>query len=251
MTMTGRRALRSGLLAACLLLAAACEELASQSQVTTCTPSCDKTCGTPDGCGDVCPCPSPNAPAPDRCTNTCESTQSTCGSVCGTACGACAKELTCLEGKCLGPVSCVDCGLQLAVRQSDGSQDVEVEVRFSPAESDPRPRMIDLRVRPNRPVQLVSVVEGPAMAQAEKSFHRPEPSGPAWKQRADGSYQIVIRSLETTLTIDGGLLATLHFRRDSTAPLSFALEKRLQTFVPLSADAALQATPYGRAAVAQ
>lgn len=61
----------------------------------------------------------------------------------------------------------------------------------------------------------------------------------------------MIRSLETTLTIDGGLLATLRFRRDSTAPLSFALEKRLQTFVPLSADAALQATPYGRAAVAE
>jgi len=245
-----RRATLLFFVAATLLLAAACDERTQEASGTACTPSCDKTCGTPDGCGGVCPCSGSDTPAPDSCLDTCESTQSTCGSVCGMACGQCAEGLTCLEGQCLGPVSCADCGLQLAVRESDGSGDVEVEVRFAPAESDPRPRMIDLRVRPSRPVQLVSVSEGPAMAEAEKSFHQ-APGGQPWKQRADGSYQVTIQSLESTLTIEGGLLATLRFRRDSMEALSFALEKRLQTFVPLSADAPLQATPYGRAAVAE
>jgi hypothetical protein len=159
--------------------------------------------------------------------------------------------LTCLEGKCLGALSCEDCGLQLAVRDSADRDSVEVEVRFAPAESDPRPRLLDLRVRPSRPVQLLSVEEGPAMSAAELRFHHDVASGQAWKRRADGSYQVLLRGLGDGVRLDAGLLAVMRFQRDTPEPLAFALEKRPQTFAPLSADAALQATPYGRPALAR
>ncbi len=251
MSSHGIRSLRPTLLTVWLLLSAACDTQSGDAATTTCTPTCGAECGTPDGCGGVCPCAgSATPPSPSHCTDTCASTQSSCGSVCGMSCGTCGEGLTCLDGKCLGALSCEDCVLQLAVRESAGNEDVEVEVRFSPAESDPRPRMLDLRVRPSRPVELLAVEEGPAMMHSALSFRHDAASGQAWKRRADGSCQVLIRGLESTSSLEAGHVATLRFRRDTPEPLAFALEKRAQTFAPLSADAALQATPYGRAALA-
>jgi hypothetical protein len=226
------------------------------ADVPSCEPVCDGS-SCRDGCGGSCACTEGTVCAadgkcksPDACLDTCESTKFACGSVCGRSCGQCEDTLTCVDGRCLGSESCTDCGLSLAIVAGSEADVVDVEVRLSSRESDPSPRMIDLRIRPNRPVALLSVTPGSAMTDADKTLYFDAEKGHPWKAREDGSYQLLIHGFANTKTIAPGRLLTMRFHRVGSEPVSFALEKRAQTFAPASADAALQRTPYDRAAVA-
>lgn len=226
-----------------------------------CTPQCDsKPCGQPDGCNGTCGCPNGlvcqadgQCVAKDACTDTCASLAYACGQVCGIQCGTCGATDACIEGACVAPVdtSCTDCPLQLSVidrTKSNGRlTQVTLAVDFVPPSNVPGPRLVDIRIASNQNVTLNAVSMGSALKNGSKQFV--QYNNQNWKQRMDGTWQMVAYSIVNTLPVPAGRLLTATFVMNSASPVAFQLVKRAQTFAPADADAMLDHVVYGAGVV--
>lgn len=224
-----------------------------------CIPQCDgRSCR--DGCGGVCDCPDGTScngggscVAVEQCTDTCAATGAACGSVCGKDCGACLEGQTCFENACKDAESCKDCELKLQLvnkRVSNGKlSEVTVIVDYQPSETNPRPRIMDLRIRSNKNAKVTSVELGTALAKANKNLYVDDLTGYKWRERADGSVQFFAFGAANSTTIGSGQLLKIVYETSESGPISFWLVKRAQVFAPLSADQLLQSSNYDSPAV--
>lgn len=237
-----------------------------------CSPSCaTNTCGD-DGCGGTCACDSDYACNAARecvgtttCTDTCESTGFTCGEVCGELCGsdgACADTGdVCAWNQCYTPPvasSCEGCSLQLKVLAYSLDTDTDtlsatLAIDYTPAASEPNPRVLDVRLYANAPFVASAVRPGDALQNAGKELYTNPQTGNPWKNRGDGSKQMLVVSFTNTNRIQAGRILELDLSLDasqfdsSMAPyyyLPLKLLKREQTFAPLEADNAIQSTEF-------
>jgi len=109
------------------------------------------------------------------------------------------------------------------------------------------PRIADLRVVADPPMQLNAVELGPPLQVAGKRLYRFAGTNLPYFRHADGSTQLLVFSLDKALPIDPGRWLTLRFSRPPGASgpeyrsVKFSLVRREQTLAPLDADAALQA----------
>ena len=202
-----------------------------------------------DGCGGPCPCRdgtecNANNECVEICDDTCDSVGWICGEVCGDDCGSCEADEACLEGFCFPST------LRMSVQDPqtiDGITRAMLLVDYEPRTGEPRPRMADLRIKPNTDLNLSvrSVTAGPAMQ--NKSFYTDPDSGDSWRIRSDGSIQLLIYSTTNTSSFDTGhlLWIELEFEIPASADsASFSLIRRDQTFAPFEADLALQESAY-------
>jgi len=224
-----------------------------------CVPLCDGT-RCDDGCGGICECAGDNVcnaagacVAPAECKDTCASAGRSCEAVCGQECGACADDASCVTGTCKQALNCQGCSLPfytLSRKIVDGRiREVTFALDYAPAEHEPRPRLADLRVRANRKATLKSVQLGGALSSAGKALFVNSETGEPWKKRADGSFQILAYRATNTNPFGTGRLMTMTFELNELGPVEFTLVRRLQTFAPPEADAALQSTSYETAVV--
>ena len=156
--------------------------------------------------------------------------------------------MTCVEGTCAPAVACADCALVLRMTERSVAggviERVVLAVDWQPKESEPNPRMMDLRLTLPSAGGVVAVEAGSALIDAEKSLSLGETNGQAWRVGADGSVQIVAYSVGNTREIETGRLLTLTVALAHPGPLDFRILRHTETFAPSGADAALQATAY-------
>ena len=222
----------------------------------------------PDEAGDLTPV----------CSDTCESLGFECGEVCGRSCGTCEAAqgdgTSCVAGQCRctpvcaggcgqsdgcggtcpcpSQLSCQGCGLTLVNvaleqdRESGGSYfTLAVEAKLDDAAA---PRLADFRIAADRPVELERVQATDVLGDAGKLLHRFVAGNLPYERLPDGTFRFVIESAGIKhSTIGSGRWLTLRFRADAAVaaqPVRFRLLRREQTFAPLTADAALQASAY-------
>ncbi len=213
-----------------------------------------------DGCGGTCECAAGtvcNAKdiclTPEKCTDTCASAGYQCGDICGESCGDCSNSESCIAGSCQEAISCSDCPLRLELVERSVEDRrltrVVLAIQYAPAETEPRPRLADFRIRADRPVQLMKAEEGLALASAEKELYVDEITNNPWKVRADGSYQMLVYGYANTRSFVEGRLVTFTFELDEPSPVTFSFVRHEQTFAPANSDAALQSSNYDAALV--
>jgi hypothetical protein len=226
-----------------------------------CVPHCDGT-SCSDGCGGTCDCASGKVcnlaqacVKPEACTDTCEAAGRSCGSLCGKNCGGCGESQACIDGQCREGLSCADCGLQLRLIDRTVINGKVVRVKLGVelgdgASAAPAPRLIDLRIAADHPAELVAATPGPSLLETGKDLFQDEVTKKSWQRRPDQSYQVLAYALTGTLRVKPGRIMTLTFDLAESGPVKFALQRHAQTFAPLDADSALQASQYDEAVVA-
>lgn len=224
-----------------------------------CQPKCEAS-SCRDGCGGTCPCAdgkSCNAEGAcvevGQCTDTCKSTGTVCGQVCGKDCGSCGNGQSCVDGHCLDAKNCEDCNLKLQVvdkKNSDGRlTEVTLLIDYAPKQDEAKPRILDLRLRSNKKVSVRSAEPGPALTNAKKNLYVDELTGSPWRQRPDGSIQFLAFGAASSKTIESGQVLKVVLSTSETGPIQFWIVRRAQSFAPLAADQALQASSYDTPAV--
>lgn len=123
-------------------------------------------------------------------------------------------------------------------------RELTLAVDFAPAETEPRPRLADFRIRASRPAIVRGARPGAALAQAHKDLLKFEPWQEPWRHRADGSYQFVVYEATNTELVRDGRVFEITLSLDEWGPVKFALQRREQTFAPAEADSALQSSRY-------
>lgn len=226
---------------------------AVNDQDEQCTLHCEAACGSGDGCGGICGCPEALAcnaqgacVASNVCADSCEGR--TCGQVCGHACGTCGTEAICLQGQCLvaNHQSCPDCSVQLLVDDvawlAADVAEVSLRVTFHPTAESAKPRVVDLRLVSEQPVEVLSAQEGPAMLDAGKELFQ-FVGGSRFRRRGDGSFQFFAFSKHASPPIDAGTLFTAKARVHGLAA-AIRLERQPELFAPAAANAAVQRQRY-------
>lgn len=234
-----------------------------------CNPACDGTTCGDDGCGGVCACAAGtvcNADHlcvdPSACQDTCAAAGWECGVLCGQPCGNASggcvdASAACFWNGCYVPPvasSCATCSLKLTVLSktvsaSGNITEVKLAVDYDPEATEPKPRMIDLRLYSNKPVTLTQAVEGQALVEASKNFYTDPITNRPWKARADRSFQLLLLSLTNTNVIGPGRIAELTFTLDDPGPVPFRILPGGQVFAPPDADTALHSTSFADAVV--
>lgn len=168
--------------------------------------------------------------------------------MCGNSCGACSEGQSCLQGSCQEARSCSDCPLTLRLVSkklvAGKLREVTLAVDFAPAETEPKPRLADFRIRASRLALVRGARPGPALAQAHKDLLKFEPWQEPWRHRPDGSYQFVVYEATNTELVGEGRVLEMTLSLDEWGPVKFALQRREQTFAPAEADSALQSSSY-------
>lgn len=237
--------------------------------VGACDAHCEAhTCGLSDGCGGVCACAGDEACGADNrcvdaaaCTETCVSRSYVCGSVCGQACGACADGNVCARGECVAAkmprsandVSCVGCTLSLKrVQQQTRNRDigqVTLALEYLGRDGASAARMGDFQIETDKPVVLVSAVEGDALQDAGKSLYVDPTTKLPWDARADGVYRFVALSLNNSFYWQSGRLITLTYYVPHPDFVTFRLIRRMGILSPADADRALQSQGFDQPVV--
>lgn len=157
-----------------------------------------------------------------------------------------------MDGSCRAALSCTDCPLSLRVVgrtvASGRIVGLRLSVDFAPGEM-PLPRLLDLRLRASRPVQLDRVERGPALESSGKELVLDDATGRPWTERRDGTFQFLALQAANTESIGAGRVLELRFSLNEPGPVEFWLQRREQTFAPPESDAALQASGYDAALV--
>lgn len=172
------------------------------------------------------------------------------GAVCAPACGleSCGEEDGC-GGRCLCPheASCLSCPLRL-VRGAQAAADgtVSLTVESSAVAGVPLPRLAELVIAADRPVELVQVALGPALAGARKRLYRFTETDLPWQRQPDGSYRLLVYSGAEHASVPPGRWLSLRFSLGDAAAgdVAFSLVRRPEVLAPAAADAALQVSRY-------
>lgn len=160
---------------------------------------------------------------------------------------------TCEERPCAERVSCEGCALQLRELEAGstalGRTRVQLAVVYAPGEDGTRARLADIRLHAPPAMDLVAARATDTLTRAGKELYVDDRTGESFRQRADGSYQLLVYAFANTDPLPQGQLARLTFEQRSPAeaphePLRFSLVRRQQVLAPARADAALQASPY-------
>ncbi len=215
--------------------------------------------------------PAGTAPPP-ACIDTCQSTGAQCGEVCGVSCGTCPGAGVCREGRCVctpqcagksctdsdgcggtcGPcdadVTCKDCKLRLVrVDQTIVLGEISrATIALESTATGPDPRLADVRVAVDPPMELQTIEPGPPLQAAGKRLYRFTETNLPYFQLADGSFQLLVFSQDKALSIDPGRWLTMTFARPPGAhgpaykTVRFHLVHRAQTLAPIASDDALQ-----------
>ena len=171
---------------------------------------------------------------------------------CAPVCGAdrCGQEDGC-GGRCAcaSDATCLSCPLRL-VRVGDGGPagTVTLAVESSAVAGAPLPRIAELAVAADRPVELLQVAVGPSLASAGKRLHRFTDTDLPFRRDPDGSFRLLVFSARGHAAVPPGRWLTLRFAvaAEDTAHVDFSLVRRPDTLAPAAADVALQATRYDK-----
>lgn len=170
-----------------------------------------------------------------------------CSPVCGPE--SCGEEDGC-GGRCACPheATCLSCPLRL-VRGPEGPDGtVTLTVESSALAGSPLPRLAELRVGADRPVEVVQVAIGPALAAARKWLYRFTETDLPWQRLPDGSIRLLVYSGSEHTPVEPGRWLTLRVAvpdaAEAPGEARFWLIRRPQVLAPTEADAALQRTRY-------
>ncbi|MBM4321587.1 MAG: hypothetical protein FJ125_17000 [Deltaproteobacteria bacterium] len=175
---------------------------------------------------------------PDLCQPRCDAESCAMEDGCGGRC------------PCSPDASCLSCPLRLVrvVDPAAGEGTLTVSLWSSQVAGVPLPKLAELVIAADRPVQLQQVALGASLAAARKRLHRFTTSERPWQQLTDGSFRLLVYSGTQHLDIPPGRWLSLRFARtggDATAgPVSFRLMRNPGGLAPAAADQALQETRY-------
>jgi hypothetical protein len=137
--------------------------------------------------------------------------------------------------------------LRLRLLETKGSaeaSEVTFGLDYEPEAGNPAPRMADVRLQADRPVTLLSVEGGAALEASRKELYQDPLTGNSWKDREDGTFQILVYSPGSVATLSAGRLATFTFAVDETGPVAFSIVPKSEIFAPQAADQALQSRSF-------
>ncbi len=168
---------------------------------------------------------------------------------CAPSCGPdrCGQEDGC-GGRCVceGDASCLSCPLRLVRGLAAGAAGtVTVTVESSAVAGAPLPRLAELVISADRPVELQQVVVGPALAAARKRLHRFTDTDLPWQVTAEGHVRLMVFSGATHDDVPPGRWLSLRFAVPGGGDqVTFRLVRRPDLLAPAAADGPLQASRY-------
>ena len=171
------------------------------------------------------------------------------GAPCVPKCGLdrCGEEDGC-GGRCVcaADASCLSCPLRLVRDPAAGADDsVTLTLDSSAVAGIPLARLAELLIVADRPVELVQVAVGPALASARKRLHRFTDTDLPWQRTADGAFRLLVLSGGVHAEVPPGRWLSLRFAVPEAADeVTFHLVRRPDVLAPVPADLALQATRY-------
>jgi len=170
---------------------------------------------------------------------------------CQPACGpeSCGAQDGC-GGRCACPheASCLSCPLRLVRGATAPDGAVSLTVESSAVAGAPLPRLAELHIAANHPVEVVRVALGPALAAARKRLYRFTDTDLPWQRLPDGSIRLLVYSGSKHTPVAPGRWLTLRVALpdppDGAFDTTFRLVRRPEVLAPAAADAALQRSAY-------